>query len=245
MSEFSVQFLGSGDAFGCGGRFNACIYVQTPSTCFLLDCGASSLIALKRFGVNPDRIDSILLTHLHGDHFGGVPTLVRETDILARRTKPLLICGPQGLEQRIRAAIEIFYPGAPTQEKFPLTFLELTDDKPNAVGPLVVRSYPALHSPGTHPHILRVEVDGKVIAYTGDTEWTAALIQAADGADLLICDCFTVEKNNNHLDYQTLRARRRELRCRRLILTHMGEDMLARLPDIEFEWAEDGKQIAL
>jgi len=245
MSEFGVQFLGSGDAFGCGGRFNACIYVQTPSSCFLLDCGASSLIALKRFGVDPDQIDTIFLTHLHGDHFGGVPTLVRETDILAKRTKPLLVCGPQGLEQRIRAAIEIFYPGAPTQEKFPLAFLELAEYKPNKVGPLVIHTYPAIHSPGTLPHILRVEVDGRIIAYTGDTEWTDALIQAADGADLLICDCFTVEKKKNHLDYQTLRTRRRDLRCRRLILTHMGDDMLKLLPDIEFEWAEDGKQITL
>jgi ribonuclease BN (tRNA processing enzyme) len=245
MKEFSIQFLGSGDAFGCGGRFNACIYVQARTSSFLLDCGASSLIALKRFGVDPDQIDYILLTHLHGDHFGGVPTIVRETDILSKRTGPLMVCGPQGLEQRIRAAIEVFYPGAPARETFPLSFLELTEHKPNKVGPLVIRSYPAVHSPGTHPHILRVEMDEKVIAYTGDTEWTDDLLQAADGADLLICDCFTVEKKRNHLDYQTLKIRRPELACRRLILTHMGDDMLALLPDIEFEWAEDGKKINL
>ncbi|RPI77684.1 MAG: MBL fold metallo-hydrolase [Desulfobacteraceae bacterium] len=245
MSKVSVQFLGSGDAFGSGGRFNACIYVQAPSGCFLLDCGASSLIALKRFGVDPDRLDYIFLTHLHGDHFGGVPTIIRETDILAKRTKPLAVCGPQGLEQRIRVAIEIFYPGAPIHENFPLTFLEWDETEPQAVGPLKAQAYPALHSPGARPHMLRIEVDHKIIAYTGDTEWTDDLLRVADGADLLICDCFTVEKKKNHLDYRTLQARRGDLNCRRLILTHMGDDMLTLLPNIEFEWAEDGKQFNL
>lgn len=245
MQEFSVQFLGSGDAFGGGGRFNTCILVQTPSACFLLDCGASSLIAMKKFQVESDAIDYIFLTHLHVDHFGGVPALIHEAELLARRTKTLLVFGPPGLEQRVRTAMDVYYPGAVIRGKFPLRFTEWESDKPVSVGLLKVRAYPARHSPGTGPHILKVETGGKTLVYTGDTEWTDALIEAADGADLLICDCFTVKPGKNHLDYETLKARRAELRCRRLILTHMGDDMLARLPRVEFEWAEDGKRIVL
>lgn len=72
MGEVTVRFLGSGDAFGSGGRFQTCILVETASTRFLIDCGASSLIGMKRFGVDPGSVDAILISHLHGDHFGGL-----------------------------------------------------------------------------------------------------------------------------------------------------------------------------
>src|ERR1700722_15513884 len=43
--EMQVTFLGSGDAFGSGGRFNTCFLVEAAAASFLIDCGASSLIA--------------------------------------------------------------------------------------------------------------------------------------------------------------------------------------------------------
>ena len=68
-----LQFVGSGDAFGSGGRFNTCFHVVGAETNFLIDCGASSLIAMNRFGIDRNAIDFILLTHFHADHCGGVP----------------------------------------------------------------------------------------------------------------------------------------------------------------------------
>ena len=79
-----VQFLGSGDAFGSGGRFQACIHVHAPYTNLLLDCGASSVIAMKRFGVAPNDIDAILISHVHGDHFGGIPFFILDAQFLSR-----------------------------------------------------------------------------------------------------------------------------------------------------------------
>jgi ribonuclease BN (tRNA processing enzyme) len=67
-----VRFLGSGDAFGSGGAFPDVHPSPIGASQLLLDCGASSLIAMRRFGVDPQAIDTVLLTHLHGDHFGGV-----------------------------------------------------------------------------------------------------------------------------------------------------------------------------
>ena len=67
-----IQFLGSGDAFGSGGRLNTCFMVDAADIRFLIDCGATSLVAMNRCGVDPNSIDMILLSHLHGDHFGGV-----------------------------------------------------------------------------------------------------------------------------------------------------------------------------
>ena len=52
MTQVSVKFLGCGDNFGSGGRFQTCIFVQSEAAKFLIDCGASSLIAMKQFGVS-------------------------------------------------------------------------------------------------------------------------------------------------------------------------------------------------
>jgi ribonuclease BN (tRNA processing enzyme) len=68
-----ITIVGSGDAFGSGGRFNTCFRIETLGRDLLLDCGASSLPALKAQGVDPNAIDGVLLSHLHGDHFGGIP----------------------------------------------------------------------------------------------------------------------------------------------------------------------------
>ena len=67
-----LQFIGTGDAFGSGGRFNTCFLVESSGLRFLIDCGATSLTALNRFDVDPDSIDAVFISHLHGDHFGGL-----------------------------------------------------------------------------------------------------------------------------------------------------------------------------
>ena len=72
----TVRFVGSGDSFGSGGRFQTCILVDGPGSRFAIDFGTSSLIALAQQGIDHNSIDAILLTHLHGDHCGGVPFLL-------------------------------------------------------------------------------------------------------------------------------------------------------------------------
>jgi ribonuclease BN (tRNA processing enzyme) len=247
MGEVSVQFLGSGDAFGSGGRFQSCIYVRCEATHLLIDCGASSLIAMKRFGVDPSLIDTILLSHLHGDHFGGLPFLIMGAQFVSRRRKPLVVAGPPGLEARVFEAMEVMYPGSSQiQKEFALKFAELSEETATTVDPLVVTPYSVVHPSGAPAYALRVACEDKIIAYSGDTEWTEALIRAAHGADLFICECFSPEKvGGYHLDYQTLMNHRTGLECRRLVLTHMNDDMLRQLGSLDVEGADDGKIVVL
>ena len=242
-----VRFLGSGDAFGSGGRFQACIHVRTGDSSVLLDCGASSLIAMRRFGVEPNEIDAILISHLHGDHFGGIPFFILDGQFLSKRDRPLLIAGPPGFEARVRQAQEALFAGSSqTQQNYDLRFLEWTDRHPMTMGGISVTPFEVVHASGAPPFALRLELDGKTIAYSGDTEWTNALIDAAQGADLFICEAnFYDKKIKFHLDYVTLAARRGELRCKRLVLTHMNAEMLEHLPSLDVEAAEDGTEIAL
>ena len=247
VTPVSVCFLGSGDAFGSGGRFQACIHVRSSSSSVLLDCGASSLIAMRQFGVEPNEIEAILVSHLHGDHFGGIPFFILDGQFLSKRDRPLLIAGPPGFEARVRQAQEALFAGSSqTQQNYELRFLEWTDRHPMTMGGISVTPFEVVHASGAPPFALRLELDGKTIAYSGDTEWTNALIDAAQGADLFICEAnFYDKKIKFHLDYVTLAARRGELRCKRLVLTHMNAGMLEHLPSLDVEAAEDGTEIAL
>jgi ribonuclease BN (tRNA processing enzyme) len=239
-----VRFLGSGDAFGSGGRFQTCIHVEAGASQLLLDCGASSLIAMRRFGVDPQAIDTVILSHLHGDHFGGVPFLILDGQF-KRRTRPLLVAGPPGVEKRVREAMEVFFPGSTRIErKFETRFVELADRVAVDVGPVHVTGFEVSHASGAPPFALRIAGEGKVVAYSGDTEWTESLVDAARGADLFIAEALFYDKRvRYHLDLATLLEHRARLECRRLILTHMGEDVLARLDGLAVEAAEDGKQL--
>ena len=247
MGEINVRFLGSGDAFGSGGRFQTCIYVWFDTTHLLIDCGASSLIAMKRSGVDPSLIDTILLTHLHGDHFGGLPFFILDAQFVSHRRKPLVVAGPPGLETRINEAMEVLYPGtAQLRREFALEFVELEEETAAKIDRLTVTPYRVVHPSGAPSYALRVACGEKAVTYSGDTEWTDNLPRAACGADLFICECYFLEKGEGyHLDYRTLMDHRTELGCRRLVLTHMGEEMLSQIQNLNVEGAEDGKSFTL
>jgi ribonuclease BN (tRNA processing enzyme) len=246
MGDLTVRFLGSGDAFGSGGRFQTCILVESAVGKVLLDCGASSLIAMKRFGVDPGAIDAVLITHLHGDHFGGLPFMVLDAQF-SRRTRPLLIAGPTGVEARVRAAMEVLFPGSSgTAQRFDLRFLELPPEETLEAGPVRVTAFPVEHASGAPAYALRLLYDGRVVAYSGDTAWTKSLARAAADADLFVCEAYFFEKQvPYHLDYATLRRHRASLGCRRLVLTHMNADLLERADALDCESAFDGMTIAL
>jgi len=243
----TVRFLGSGDAFGSGGRLQACILLDLPAGRTILECGASSLVAMKRFGVDPNSIDTILISHLHGDHFGGLPFFVLDAQLVSRRTRPLTIAGPPGLADRTRAALEVFFPGSSqTSQKFEIRFVELAERTVTRLGEITVTAVPVIHASGAPAYALRVTGAGRTVAYSGDTEWTETLREAARDADLFICEAYFFEKKMKfHLDYQTLRDRQDELGCRRIILTHLSDDLLRRRNEIEAEIADDGLAIAL
>lgn len=246
MGDVSVTFLGSGDAFGSGGRFQPCILVSFPFMRVLLDCGASSLIAMKKQGIAPSTIQAILVTHLHGDHFAGIPFFILDAQF-SRREAPLLIAGPPGIQARIRDAMEVLFPrSSETAQRFPITFVELAPSTPSQVGPLRITAEPVVHFCGAPPYALRVEGEGRTIAYSGDTEWTETLVKVAAGADLFICEAYYFDKKIRfHLDHQSVVERKASLGCKRIVLTHMSDDLLGRLSEIQTEWAEDGRTITL
>jgi ribonuclease BN (tRNA processing enzyme) len=242
-----LRFVGCGDALGSGGRYNTCFHVTGEGVNFLIDCGASSLPALKRQGVVRDAIDLILITHFHGDHFAGLPFLLLDAQF-SRRTRPLVIAGPEGIETRLTQVMEaLFQNSSRTKQRFELSVVALKPGHTRSFGAVNVTPYPVVHGESGGPFLgYRLEAEGRVIAYSADTEWTETLIPLGRDADLFITEAYYYDKIvKNHLSLKTLEAHLDEIRAKRLVLTHMSDDMLGRLDTLAYTAASDGMIIEL
>src|SRR5437879_5543222 len=214
-----VQFVGCGDAFGSSVRYHTCFHITGERFNFLVDCGASSLPALKRLGIARDDIDLILITHFHGDHFGGLPFLLLDAQF-TRRTRPLVIAGPQGIEMRLTQLMEaLFENSSRTKQRLELSVVALKPEETRTFGAVDVTPFPVVHGESGGPFLAyRVEAESRVIAYSADTEWTETLIPAARDADLFIAEAYYYDKVvKNHLSLRTLEAHLAEIKPKRQI----------------------------
>jgi ribonuclease BN (tRNA processing enzyme) len=242
-----LRFPGTGDAFGSGGRFNTCFYVEHRDGAFLIDCGASSMIPMRKFGIEPNSIQLIFITHLHGDHFGGLPFLILDAQLVSRRATSLTVAGPPGLCDRLFAAMEVLFPGSSRIERqFAIDILELEPEKAQDVLGITVTPYIVKHPSGAPPFALRIEADNKVLCYSGDTEWVDALLPSARNSDLLLIEAYFFEKPVKfHLDFATLAAKLPQIGAKRVILTHMSTEMFRRARETGYEIAEDGETVTV
>ncbi|MCF8011115.1 MAG: MBL fold metallo-hydrolase [Clostridiales bacterium] len=244
MKDNLVKFLGCGDAFGSGGRMQTCIFLNLSDLKILLDCGATSLVAMRKFDINPNDINTIFISHLHGDHFGGLPFFILDAQLASFRDTPLTIAGPKGTQQRLNEAMEVLFPGSSQKQKnYSLDVIEIEPGSFSVLNGINTSAYQVTHSSGAPSLAYKLEYQGKVIAYTGDTEWNDNIITAADGTDLLITETFSYDKEiKNHLNYKTLMKYKDKLKTKRIIMTHMSDDMLKMLENVECDYAEDGKE---
>ncbi|MCA6097504.1 MBL fold metallo-hydrolase [Bradyrhizobium australafricanum] len=242
-----LRFVGCGDAFGSGGRFNTCFHVSGARSNFLIDCGASSLPAMKRLEIDRDAIDLILITHFHGDHFAGLPFFLLDAQF-SRRTRPLVIAGPEGIETKLPAVMEVMFEhSSKTKQRFDLSVVTLAPRETRSFGEVIVTPYPVVHGESGGPFLAyRVGAEGRIISYSADTEWTDALIPAAQDADLFIAEAYMYDKMvKNHLSLKTLEAHLPAINARRVVLTHMSDDMLGRIDDLPYTAASDGMVVVL
>ena len=221
--------------------------VTSEAGACLLDCGATALVAMRRFAVDPAMIDAIFLSHLHGDHFAGLLFLLLEQHFVGRRDRTLVIAGPEGTEQRVLGALEAFFPGsAKLAWSFPLTFAELSARRTARFGPFAITPHAVTHPSGSAAFAFRLKIGDRLIGYSGDTEWTNVLLKVARDADLFITECYAFGNSPpHHITYNVLRQHLHQLRAKRLLLTHLSQEMLDRRSEVGLEVAEDGQLIEL
>jgi ribonuclease BN (tRNA processing enzyme) len=245
-----LTVVGCGDAFGSGGRFNTCFHLRAAGKTFLVDCGASTHVALNAHGIDANAIDAIILTHLHGDHFGGIPFLLLQGQFLKPRDRPLLFAGPPGSTERINAAMEVFFPRSTRNKwRFPWSVTEIPVGAPAEVLGLTVTSTEVVHFSGAPSTALRIADGERIFSYSGDTEWTEALLPIASGADLFIVECYDYDRDlAGHLNWTTIKRKLADFNARRVMLTHMNPTMLAKVEEAKAAGvlvAEDGLMLDL
>ena len=238
-----LQFLGSGDAFGSGGRFNTCFHVERVGHGNLMvDCGASSMVAIRKWQVEPNAISTVLVSHLHRDHFAGLPFFLLDAQLVSRSTAPLLLAGPPGFRERLMILMEAMFAGSTqVRRKFELEIHELVLHERVEMNGLAVTPYLMKHYSGAPSYALRIETDGKVLTYSGDTEWVEELVPAGHDADLSICEAYSFDKVMKYRnDYATLVNHLPRTGAKRTIVTHMSAELLGRGSEIKLEAAHDG-----
>lgn len=240
-----ITFVGTGDAFGSEGRLQTCFHVEAGGATFLVDCGVTSLIGMARLGLDPNGVGTIFVSHLHGDHFGGLVWFVLHARHVSNRTTALTVVGPPGIEARYNDTFDALYPGSRGgAQNFSLRFEEF--DEANDVDVSGVRAGVAVvsHPSGAPSYALRLRAGGQVLAFSGDTEWVDGLVDISRGADLFICECYGyATKVPYHIDWLTLSRMLPRLDAVRVVLTHMGPDMLVASREQTFtgvQFAHDG-----
>ena len=237
-----LHILGCGDAFGNGGRNQSAYLVEASDRLFLMDCGPTTLLAMKRAGFDPRRLDIVFFSHLHGDHFGGLPVLFISYLYEHPRDKPLHIVGPSGSEEKVVELYRLMYGG----DLPPLRFHVLHPGKPEVILGIHVFPFRVPHQIQAISLGLKISYEGKRILFSGDSAWTDLFIAQARGVDLFLCECsFYQENTANHLNYKTLEQKLTRLECKKLVLTHLGEEVLQRREELAAICAEDGMVIEL
>ena len=190
----------------------------------VVDLGSGALGSLQRFA-QPGTLDAVLISHLHPDHFIDLCGL-----FVARRydphldptadPTPLPVYGPAGTADRVLAAS-----GPDAAEDLPSVYdvRELTDGGVIRIGPLIITSRTVNHPVPAFG--LRIEHEGVVIAYSGDTDSCPNLIDLARGADLFLCEASFIEGRDEgrdvHLTGKRAGEAATEADVRRLVLTHI------------------------
>lgn len=240
-----LTIIGCGDAFGSAGRLQTSFHVVSEAGTFLIDCGATTMIGLNRLGLDPNAIETVFLSHLHGDHFSGLVWFLLHAKHVSKRAKPLTIVGPPGTQERLEAASEALFPGSlRALPDYGLRFVTLQECTPVQVDGITVTPFEVEHPSGAPSYALRFEIGGKVLTFSGDSQWVESLLEAAKGADLFICECYRFEDAPRfHMDYRTIAANLDRIAAKRVLLSHMSDAMLARRHEVDAELvilAEDG-----
>lgn len=242
-----VTVLGSSDAFCSGGHPYAAFLVETERSTFLIDCGPTILLTLKQQGIDTGRLDFAVVSHLHGDHFGGLPFLLLEYMWENRRTRPFVVVGPVGTEQRLWDLFRALYRDiVPEQMPFELRVVEVVPETPVTVADVTLHPYWVPHQDEDTALALRLDVGGKRILYSGDSPWFDRFLELADDVDLFLCECTGYASSmGRHIEWTTLQPLLPRLRARRLVLVHLGREMRAHAAELGVEVATEGMKLSV
>ena len=189
---------------GCSGSFAG---PDSAASCYLLqgrhdgrtwrvllDLGSGALGPLHRY-IDPLEVDAVLFTHLHPDHYFDISGLYVMWRYHPGGPRPRIpVWGPQGVRDQVARAYGLAPDPGMTRE---FEFHEY-DDEPVRLGPFTIRASRVVHPVAAYG--LRVESEGALLVYSGDTGQCQQLVDLAQGADLLLCEVPAVGDETRDVD---------------------------------------------
>lgn len=214
-----VIILGSSAAVPELGRENSHLLLDGAHGAILIDCASSPIPRLYQAGVDPGRLQAIIVTHFHPDHTFGLPILLLDLWLLGRKAA-LPLYGPAHSLERVRGVMDMygwenwtgFYPVSfyPVEERLGAPVLENED--------FIITAAPGSHTVPVIGVRVQDKASGRVLAYSSDTSPSEAIIQLAAGADLFIHEA--TGNGPGHSTPAQAGAAARQAEVGRLLLIH-------------------------
>jgi len=238
-----LTVIGSSPAWPNPGSAHSGYLLQANGSRVLLDCGPGVLGRLRETALWPD-VDAVAITHFHLDHWGDLVPWVWGTFYLnpnGPMPKPQLWVQPGGRKFLEDIGDRLGFP-----DMFERTFAlsEYEPDTPFEVGKLTVTATRVPHYT-LQTYAFRVEGDGRVMTYSGDSAPCDELAESARDADLFVCEATLLRPNldgppRGHLTLEEAVEAYEASGAKRLVLTHRPRELPT--PD-EYELAYDGLEL--
>jgi ribonuclease BN (tRNA processing enzyme) len=222
ISLMRLTILGSGTVVPNGERNSSGYFVEAGETRLMMDCGAGTLHALARYGLDWERLTHIFLSHFHVDHIGELASLFMafRHGLKQPRTEPLTLIAPRGIERVIGHLKQAFGEKLFTP-KFTFDLIGVEPGESLQLNDHCTLS--VAKTPHTDESLaVRIEDRGRVLCYTGDTGPCEDLARFFYEADLLISECSFRETKEGvpHLAISDVAHLASQAKARKLIVTH-------------------------
>lgn len=196
VMQFSITILGCSSAIPTKDRFPTAQVVTYGNQLFLLDCAEGTQIQLRKYRLNFQRINRIFISHMHADHFLGLPGLLSTMDLLGRTT-PLHIYAPEQVILFIEAYKQLVH----ANFQFPVEY-HLLEDRFEGVlwedEQLELRAFPLKHAVPCHGFLFKEKLRSRRMRKNAITNYLLDIEQikmAKEGLDIVLKNGTIISNN--------------------------------------------------
>ena len=220
-----LTILGSGTAAPIFDRNCAGYLLEINKKKLLFDSGSGTIRRLLEIRIKLFDIDNIFYTHLHNDHINDLGAIIWSNNYGGTRKMPLNLYGPKGFKKYFNVLLKKLL--RIKKLNFKINIHELKNSNID-IGNIEITTKQIMHSNTTKSIAYRMENNGKVLVYAGDTGYCKETIEIAKNADILVTECSfpNSKKSEGHLTPTLAGKIASEANAKHLVLSHFYPEVL-------------------